>query len=121
MDLNRQEAVALLFLSGALLVGTSVAVLDHFNGPVFEDFHVIPNAVAVPAQPDDPVASGPVSINQADVERLRTLPHIGPKTATAIVEYRRANGPFQSIDALAQVRGIGSATVERLRPLVTIE
>jgi competence ComEA-like helix-hairpin-helix protein len=128
IDLNRQEAVAVLFLSGTLLVGTAVAVLDHLDDDQFEDFHVISAAVAVPEPAS--VADGEVvadlapevlSINRADVEQLQSLPHIGPKTAGAIVEYRKAHGPFVAVDDLRQVRGIGVATVERLRALVSID
>jgi competence protein ComEA len=44
---------------------------------------------------------------------------VGPATAAAIVAYRDANGPFASVDALADVRGIGPAKLEAIRPLVT--
>jgi len=46
---------------------------------------------------------------------------VGPKTAAAIVEYRQAHGLFTAIDDLSRVRGIGAATVERLRPLVSTD
>jgi len=126
VDLNRQEAMAVLFLSGTLLVGAAVAVLDHLDADRFEDFHVMSGAVAVPVQ-GEPVGaesvSGPalLSINRADVERLQLLPQVGPKTAAAIVAYRQEHGPFGSVDDLRQVRGIGVATVERLRLLVSTD
>ncbi|HJP30030.1 MAG TPA: ComEA family DNA-binding protein [Candidatus Latescibacteria bacterium] len=122
IDLNRQEAVAVLFLSGALLVGTGVACLDYLDDERFEDFHVIAGAVEVPSQPEAvQQEAGPLSINRADAERLQSLPHVGPKTAAAIVEYRQAHGLFTAIDDLSRVRGIGAATVERLRPLVSTD
>jgi len=63
--------------------------------------------------------SGPVNLNSADPMLLESLPGIGPATATAIIDDRVANGPFRSVDDLDRVAGIGPATVERLRPLVT--
>lgn len=64
IDLNRQEAAAVLFLSGALLLGTMVAVVDHFNADRFEDFQVIAGAVDVPGAPETPAPrTGPLSIN----------------------------------------------------------
>lgn len=57
----------------------------------------------------------PVRLNTATAEELDRLPYVTPKMAVAIVEYRRAHGPFKSVEELERVKGIGSATVERLR------
>ncbi len=61
-----------------------------------------------------------IDINQATVEELDTLPAIGPVTAQAIVDYRAANGPFRAIEDLVNVKGIGPATLEKLRALITV-
>ena len=45
-----------------------------------------------------------IDINTADVEELDELPEVGPSTAESIVEYRRLNGEFRSVDDLASVR-----------------
>ena len=60
-----------------------------------------------------------VNINRASAEELERLPGIGPVLARAIVELRERQGPFQSVDDLLPIRGIGPVLVERLRPLVT--
>ncbi|GJM43759.1 MAG: hypothetical protein DHS20C21_06010 [Gemmatimonadota bacterium] len=62
----------------------------------------------------------PIDLNDASVELLSELPGIGPAKARAIVE-RRQQGPFRTVEELAEVRGIGPKTVERLRPFVTVE
>ncbi|MFN8023571.1 MAG: helix-hairpin-helix domain-containing protein [Acidimicrobiales bacterium] len=62
----------------------------------------------------------PVSINDATADQLDALPGVGPATAAAIVAYREQHGPFSSIDALADVRGIGPAKLDALRGLVTL-
>jgi competence protein ComEA len=41
--------------------------------------------------------------------------------AKRIVEYRRASGPFASVDDLVQVRGIGAVTLKKLRPLLRVQ
>jgi competence protein ComEA len=64
---------------------------------------------------------GKININIATPEQLTSLPGIGLAKADAIVAYREGQGPFTSIDALSQVRGIGSKLVEKLRDLVTTE
>jgi len=61
-----------------------------------------------------------INLNTADVSQLKRLPGIGPKKAQAIVDFREANGPFTSVDALTQVHGIGAKTVDKLRVMVTI-
>lgn len=63
---------------------------------------------------------GPVNINSAGAERLQTLPGVGPSTAQAIIEHRQRHGPFASVDALLDVRGIGPSKLEALRGLVTV-
>lgn len=54
-----------------------------------------------------------VNINTADVATLASLSGIGESKAEAIVAYREANGPFASVESLAQVKGIGARTVEK--------
>lgn len=55
-----------------------------------------------------------VSLNLADAADLERLPGIGPALAARIV----AGRPFRGVDELEAVRGIGPATMDRLRPLV---
>ena len=75
-----------------------------------------------PAQPapGQPAAGGPVNLNTADAAALDSLPGVGPVTAAAILSWRAANGSFTSVDQLAEVDGIGPATLAKLRPLVTV-
>jgi competence protein ComEA len=65
-------------------------------------------------------AAGPVDLNTATVEQLDALPGVGPVTAAAIVAWREANGKFASVDQLGEVDGIGTARLEKLRPLVRV-
>jgi len=69
-------------------------------------------------------ASGPgaalVDLNSADAAALETLPGVGPATSAAILEWRRQNGAFRSVDDLLGVSGIGEKTLAKLSPLVTV-
>lgn len=65
-------------------------------------------------------AAGPVDLNQADEEALDALPGVGPATAAAIIQHREEIGRFTSVDQLLDVRGIGEAKLEQLRPLVSV-
>ena len=62
-----------------------------------------------------------VDLNAATQADLETLPGIGPAKATAILEWRAANGPFTTPAQLDEVPGIGPATLSRLLPLVSID
>jgi competence protein ComEA len=64
--------------------------------------------------------TGPVDLNRADAAALDALPGVGPATAAAIIEHRERIGGFTSVDQLLDVRGIGEAKLEQLRPLVTV-
>jgi len=62
---------------------------------------------------------GLVNLNTATVEELDALPGIGPTYARRIIEYRETHGSFQSIEEIMQVKGIGQATFEKIKDLIT--
>ncbi len=66
-------------------------------------------------------AQGVVNVNTATADQLQLLPRIGPALAQRIVEFRKANGPFKSVDELVAVKGIGERSLEHLRPYVTVK
>ena len=66
-------------------------------------------------------ADGRVNINLANLTELQTLPGIGPVIAQNIIDFRDANGRFNSIEDLLNVQRIGAATFENIRDRVTVE
>ena len=89
-----------------------------------------PPVVATPQRSTSPLPSdipansgpgdGPIDLNTATLEALTTLPGIGTVRAQAIVAYREQNGPFGSVEQVTEVSGIGPATYESIRDLVTV-
>jgi competence protein ComEA len=67
-----------------------------------------------------PQTGGRINLNTATPAELQTLPGIGPVLAQRIVEYRDANGPFQSVDDLLKVKGIGPSLLEKIQDLVEV-
>jgi len=73
------------------------------------------------AEDASPKLVGVVNINTATPEQLEWLPGIGEARAKAIVEMRKRRGGFKSVDELTEVKGIGDAAIERLRPFISTE
>lgn len=87
-----------------------------------------PNAIVVDSNLPEPSSSnkgaagttGKININTADAVELDRLPGIGPAMAAAIVEYRKCEGSFQTLDDLMKVRGIGEAKYRKLQDKITL-
>jgi len=123
---NRREQVALLLLTGSLLAGSGLALVDHYHASALEEFRVLPGEVKVPAFGEGSVEGGTAAIgteevdgwielNGATASQLQSLPSIGPKTAARILAHRQEHGPFLNIEGLQKVSGIGPRTIEKLR------
>jgi competence protein ComEA len=61
-----------------------------------------------------------IDLNRAEAWLLEALPGIGETKAKAIVVYRRQNGPFQNINEIIKVEGIGATTYEQIKHLITV-
>lgn len=62
----------------------------------------------------------PVDINTAGVEELDQLPGIGTVLAGRIIAYRETNGPFETVEDLLEVSGIGEAKLAELEGWITV-
>ena len=61
-----------------------------------------------------------IDINSADEQSLTSLPGVGPKMAERITDFRKANGPFQTVEDLLNVKGIGPKVLEKIKPYVKV-
>src|SRR5690625_2582429 len=65
------------------------------------------------------LANNPLNINRASLDELVLVPGLNLRLAQSIVEYRASNAPFASVEDLVKVRGIGPATLTRIRPYLS--
>ena len=68
-----------------------------------------------------PEPSPPVDVNTAGLAELETLDGIGPVLAQRIIDYRQANGPFETPEDLLDVSGIGESVLADLLDSITLE
>ena len=61
-----------------------------------------------------------INLNRAEAWLLEALPGIGETRAQAIIDYRQQNGPFNNINELIKVEGIGTATYEKIKHLIAV-
>ena len=80
---------------------------------------MITTLIAAPAAfAEEAAPAGTVNLNTASTEQLQMLPRVGPALAQRIIEFREANGPFQSVDEILAVKGIGESSFEKLEPWI---
>src|SRR5438552_12270038 len=61
-----------------------------------------------------------VNINTATKEELDALPEIGPVKAQAIIDYRKANGPFKTPEDIMKVNGIKEGTFAKVKAMISV-
>ncbi len=107
--------------SGNAHVAREPATPTDPTGSTALDPSVVPHADPAPARSSGASPDDPVVLNAASEGDLRRLPGIGAKRAEAILVLRARLGRFHAIEDLLKVRGIGRATLKRLRPLLRLD
>lgn len=62
-----------------------------------------------------------VHLNQATAEQLQILPGVGPALSERIVDYRTEHGPFNSVEQLTEVKGVGEAKLSKIKSQLTVD
>lgn len=131
LSITRHEAIAIVTLSLLFISGLTVRhVQEQQMPPLVVDSLKAQSSVQKGGLtgPDSssrstapaPTPDDPVDLNDASTEALQALDGIGPALSDRIVEYRSTQRPFQRVEELQRVRGIGPKTLAELRPLVTV-
>lgn len=80
----------------------------------------LPNSVNITNGPTDDPVPELININTATKEELETLPGIGPSLAQLILDYIQENGPFETLNQLTQINGIGPVKLNGIMDYATV-
>jgi competence ComEA-like helix-hairpin-helix protein len=117
----RDGAVRAASLLVALAACVSLARTELAREPAPQSTARPASAIAPSSKPSDGLRErGKIDLNTADEGTLTLLPRVGPALARRIRAHREARGPFASVDALVEVKGIGPKTLELIRPMVEV-
>lgn len=115
--MNRTERLAGFIVLATLLLGIIAGLIDRDD----KEVHALDGGdECTPRVESENDSYLRLDLNGATAGELMALPGIGEKRAQAIVAWRDANGPFRCVEDLDNVRGIGPATLDRLRAFVCV-
>ncbi len=123
---TRNEQRALLFLISTFVVGLGVQFYQRKFQPLpaCSSLSLLQEDTAplvVSEKGQNISLSFKYDLNRATMNELEKIPGIGPTLAQRILDWRKGHGPFQQVEDLLKVKGIGAKTLEKIRPFVYIQ
>ncbi len=122
-----REQVGVILLAGVLVMSGLLLIKQKDVPATFTESTTYISSPSVAEKPtvsssqqisDD--KSALININKASLEELDTLPGVGPATAQKIVDFRKENGNFTTIEGIMDVSGIGEAKYAQLKDKISI-
>ena len=109
-NLTRQERIAVLFISGLLILGAAINYVLKIN-PKLINFELIETPLLKPAK---------ININNATREKLKIIPGIGEVIAQRIIAQRESQGLFKRIEDLEKVKGISKKKLDIIKEYIVL-
>ena len=113
LTIEKRKAILLILVILALALGLNF--FRRIKGPSSEKLLNLDAQISQHLQTFRGINKKPISVNKADADTLCLLSGIGPVKAARIIEYRKNNGHFTSLDELLNVKGIGPKTLRKIK------
>lgn len=104
-----------------LLIAFAGLIIEKFEKDAFIAETVATEDSVIYKSESPAVVDGKININSADAEQLDTLRGIGETMAQRIIKYREDNGPFETIEEIMKVSGIGESKFEDIKDFICVE
>jgi len=108
-----------LYYAGGVTEDADLSGFD-FDTVVFENCTVFVPQKSAQSEDNDADLKFPIDINRADAEDFTSLPGIGDKLASQIINYRNLHGDFNTTEELMNVKGVGKSKFEAIRDMITV-
>jgi competence ComEA-like helix-hairpin-helix protein len=108
INLTQQEKQVILFMASVFLLGTGINYASKKN-PVIKTLACFNQNI------------GKININTADKDALMSVSGIGDKLARRIIEYRRQNKKFSSLEELKSIKGFNSYRFDKVKDSVYVD
>jgi competence ComEA-like helix-hairpin-helix protein len=117
--LTKEERQVLIFLGAVALLGLGLSYLKKIKLTGWpQPLSVERESLSWPLPKEEEARV--ISLNHADIEELASLPGIGPVLAGRIVSYRQQNGPFDNIEKIKEVPGIGDKKFQMIKEFLSL-
>lgn len=111
-------SVSLIFM--CVMIGFFIGRMSAKNHVILSSQNTSTDKAGSAAETVSVIENGRININLATSQQLQMLPNIGDVLAERIVTYRSEHGPFDTVDDLTLVDGIGEKRLESLRQYITV-
>lgn len=112
---SKTQTTTLIVLGMIALIGGAYTLIRDYHIRPSVSSHAIDQTTFESFQP-----LFVLDINRSPADSMELVPGIGPALAMRIVDYRTDHGPFEAVDSLLAVAGIGRKTLEKIRPYFTV-
>lgn len=123
MKIELTKTAKIVLFSVLTLVAIGVGIYLEVGVSMPFEITAVPDVTERPRGVEYTIAydnEGRLDINMATAEELDTIKGIGKSTAEKIIKYREEHGPFDAIEELANVSGIGTQTIEEMRESICV-